>query len=1225
MPPMKRSETFGYALEYITAVLLEQIVKPPAGSTPEQVARTQMLLMLLPRLLLCYPAKYDPRERSLNNVLLGRINDFLDLQFDKLFQEAADSCGEFRDKQASYAWLTPSEIEAQNDVTIKKHAKINFEVAQGNVSKAATIAFSECHYKSMNEPEVMQQVKQLFKSERDATLDATTLDAPLTKYLTPKDIEVALANSRKTGAGPSGWSFDLMKIVARRKTGKVLLASFLTGLLENKYPGEMMTALCCGSLTVLSKPNSTGVRPIVVSDAFMRLLAKAIIIREQRYLGQHLAPLQAGVGLRGGIEFVIHSVRQLLHSHDKNWACISIDCKNAYGSILLKVIQNALKRVQHGRADLVSAYFDNFVSRRRILKTPGATSDEDLIEVADGIIQGDPLSPLYFCMAMQPILDTVQSMLKDGHVFGYLDDIVLVGPIGSVFPAYGLFRSMAADIGLEVNAAKTKVLSLYAHLEGSLNAAPVPGQQQVQQQQQQQQAEQQDHQADVAAPEDAYLQQSLTKFCSDDGLGDPYNCITLLGSPVGVPSEEAKEAIKYVNSIPFNKLKELQSHQVRFALLQDTMSQTVKHLARTVPPSCVKPAFAIFDNKILDVVRTCLEAMPEEIDSITRKEIGLPRTNGGFGLPELKNGCELAYFSSVFNVVQTWLLYKKADAPLLQSWIQDPDDFVTPLPQKLSNFNIVKELKSCLQKSHHIASQAVQAKSAKPDKANKTSGGDAGSKSKPKTSKSKAPPDSTTTPSSSVIQHSFALSILPANLPGMLVIQKKRSLQPILMKCKAAVDVHEFYTQCLTTNEERAQFNSKRGVGASAFLRALPSEPGLTFDNKNFMLALRLHLRLPVLHKFGIKAGVPCCCNHENSNGKDMRLTEGHLLNCHAFNVMNDRHEALKNVFVSLLRFCKLVPGFEDLAGPGTGRINRWDVTADRYNQHNQDLKVDVTVTNPATRHMAPRAAFKQGAAALKARNKKNKKYKSFLKPSDDFFPLVFETFGYIDTPVLGLLCTLAERVNNVPPETATWTAPTFKSYAVQRLSCCLWKENAKAVNTIISSTVSKFEYESYNSAGYEDRNMPQFELSPADFPPLISNIKNKVTFVTLAEKTAAVIATTASAAVAASKSHALPVPATTAAVRAPRASVTTTAVAPSATSVTGSSRIVDFDPNDLVNLAFADDNGGDDVDFDDSDLVPVNLVTTPESASSMIPVGMTNPVPTDATLSTSTSTLTRE
>ena len=43
---------------------------------------------------------------------------------------------------------------------------------------------------------------------------------------------------------------------------------------------------------------------------------------------------------------------------------------------------------------------------------------------SSGVQQGDPLGPLLFCLAIQPILDFLSSPLK----VGYLNDVTLGGP-----------------------------------------------------------------------------------------------------------------------------------------------------------------------------------------------------------------------------------------------------------------------------------------------------------------------------------------------------------------------------------------------------------------------------------------------------------------------------------------------------------------------------------------------------------------------------------------------------------------------------------------------------------------------------------------------------------------------------------------------------------------------------------------------------------------------------
>ena len=47
--------------------------------------------------------------------------------------------------------------------------------------------------------------------------------------------------------------------------------------------------------------------------------------------------------------------------------------------------------------------------------------------------------------------------------------------------------------------------------------------------------------------------------------------------------------------------------------------------------------------------------------------------------------------------------------------------------------------------------------------------------------------------------------------------------------------------------------------------------------------------------------------------------------------------------------------------------------------------------------------------------------------------------------------------MGGVAPDSATWTASTFTSYWLQRLSCCLWRENARTIALIANQTKNSF------------------------------------------------------------------------------------------------------------------------------------------------------------------------
>jgi hypothetical protein len=68
-----------------------------------------------------------------------------------------------------------------------------------------------------------------------------------------------------------------------------------------------------------------------------------------------------------------------------------------------------------------------------------------------------------------------------------------------------------------------------------------------------------------------------------------------------------------------------------------------------------------------------------------------------------------------------------------------------------------------------------------------------------------------------------------------------------------------------------------------------------------------------------------------------------------------------------------------------------------------------------------------------------------------------------------------------------------------QRLSCSLSFENSRMLETGYANTALIIEFEKFKYVDYEDPAMPQFQMTPDDFPPLISDNISKIIFVNAA------------------------------------------------------------------------------------------------------------------------------
>lgn len=255
--------------------------------------------------------------------------------------------------------------------------------------------------------------------------------APTAPSVTEEWERAARALPRYSAPGPSGWTYELIRMCIEDLGDG--FCRILKLLVDGWWRGDGLLRdwWLAARLIALSKGGG-GVRPIACADAFYRFAMRLLLERVD--VTSLLPSWQLGVRVKGGIEAVVHALRQRLRA---GMRVVELDFSNAFNRMSRRRMLAALEKLADRSSDesakasarlLVRAVRYAYGQHSPLLV---AMDDGSVREVSSssGVRQGDPLSMLLFAIGLNEMLHESGVLNAEGVLpLAIVDDVYLALP-----------------------------------------------------------------------------------------------------------------------------------------------------------------------------------------------------------------------------------------------------------------------------------------------------------------------------------------------------------------------------------------------------------------------------------------------------------------------------------------------------------------------------------------------------------------------------------------------------------------------------------------------------------------------------------------------------------------------------------------------------------------------------------------------------------------------------
>ena len=430
---------------------------------------------------------------------------------------------------------------------------------------------------------------------------------------TAKQVQRAIKSFRKGSApGPDGLRAEHLKVAikstpSRQDKAEEAITRLVNKMADGSVPDSVAPFLSGARLHAGKKKGGTDIRPIAVGNIISRLTAECFSYALTDKAANIFCPHQMGVAVRGGMEALVQTVRQVVEGEEDDLMLLQLDFLNAFNHIDRTA---AFKEVEEHFPEMMKWVLTCYGHQAVLM------FGNTVILSQAGFHQGDPLASLLLSLVLHSVVRIINQRLPNLRVNGwYLDDGGLLGRLAEL--------REAVDIVLEYGPPRGLLLSTKASSSNPKSTIWCPS---------------------------ATRASQLGEDPLDMGIPlvrEPG--IVLLGSPIGSVQYERSALQTIVDKVKeiLDRLPLMEDPHSEYVLLRSCLSiLKVMFTLRTTNPTNHADVWLEFDRNIRDALCRILGAA---LSHTQWKQATLPVSSGSLGLRTASDHCSAAYISSILS------------------------------------------------------------------------------------------------------------------------------------------------------------------------------------------------------------------------------------------------------------------------------------------------------------------------------------------------------------------------------------------------------------------------------------------------------------------------------------------------------------------------------------------------------------------------------------------------